>query len=167
MRAVIVSLPKSGTRMIQSLLDSHPEISCKFGNSGADVPVVHFHNLRWKWLTDPNVKVILLERSYIEGAISEMVDPYGERASGRYDLSQKAVQVVARRRQLYTELLRPHADLVLQYETITESRDVREWRCDGLCDLLGISRRILICSMRRLPRVRPKNVEELRCGTLV
>lgn len=153
--------------MLTSLIDSHPDISCRFGDSDADVGVFHFHNVKWKWLDDPNIKKVLLERGIVEGSISEMVSPHGQRADGRYHLTPESVQRVAQRRRLYTELLRPYADLVLNYETITNGgEEVYEWQSDELCDLLGVSRRMLTCSMRKLLYVRPKNVEELRAGTI-
>lgn len=162
MRALIMTLPKSGARMLTSLIDSHPDISCCFNDSIVDVGVFHFHNLQWEWLVDSRITKVLLERDIFTGAVSEMVSPHGERANGQYVLSTQSVNLVRQRRQLHTELLRTYADFVLSYEAITGGREVFEWQSDKLCDLLEISRHTMVCSMRMLRKMIPGNLEELR-----
>ena len=164
MRAIVITLPKSGTRMMTSLLNSHPEIDCRFNSDDGEVGVFHFHNVRWEWLQLP---MVLIERDYFDGAVSEMVSPHGERANNQYELSVRSVQTAINRRKLYTELLRRHADLVLKYEDLTNNgEEITELDCPELCDVLGVESRIFTTDFRKMEKMIPKNIGEIRARTI-
>jgi hypothetical protein len=148
--------------MLISLLNSHPDISCCFNSTDADVGVFHFHNLEWCWVNDPTIKKILLERDIFNGAVSQMVSPHGHRANGLYTIDQRSLNIAMKRRRLYTELLRPHAGFVLKYEAIAEKgKEVFDWQSDELCDFLEIARCEMFSSMRKMRKMLPRNLEEL------
>lgn len=147
--------------MLASFLNSHPDISCAF-NSDADISIFHFHNVQWDWLKLPT---ILIERDYFDGAVSEMVSP--QRANHKYELSVYSVQVAINRRKLYTELIRPHADLVLRYEDLTNGgEEITQLDCPELCDVLGVERRLLTTDFQKLKKMIPKNIGEIRARAI-
>lgn len=147
-----------------SLLDSHPEISCRFNADDCDVGIFHFHNVHYEWLGLP---MILIERDYFDGAVSEMVTPHGQRANYQYELTEQSVQIALNRRKLYTELLRPFADLVLSYEYLTNNGDeITELDCPELCDVLSIEHRVLTTDLQKMKKMVPKNIGELRARTI-
>jgi len=156
--------------MLTSLLDSHPDISCAFDSAkgvaeAADVGVFHFHNFQWKWRKKP---LIFVRRDIFWGVISELVSPHGERANEEYEFSQDTVQLRYNRRQLYTNLMAHNADLVLEYEDITDNgQEITEWSNPDLCTLLGIEDRVFTTQQKKLKKMQPKNLEALRGGTIL
>jgi hypothetical protein len=161
MKAFVVTLPKSGTRLLTSLLNSHPDLTCRFGDEAADVGVFHFHNVRWTWAH--SIPMILLTRDYFEGAISELVSPQGGRVDEQFRLTPASVDRVHQRRELYTELLRPHASYVMSYEDLTDNgQEILTRELPEICEMLGVRTALLTSAVSRLPRAVPANIEELR-----
>lgn len=157
---LLLSLPRSGTHLVRSLIDSHPETSCAFGAS-ADVGVFHYPGIKWDWLT--NKKVILLTRDYFNGAISDLST---NRASGIYTLPVESVRMAVEKRRRYTELLKPYADLVVSYEEMTGGAEIGSWDCDELCDLLGVGRCTFRTKVKKREAQIPSNLEELYASTI-
>jgi hypothetical protein len=71
------------------------------------------------------------------------------------------VELVRQRRKLCTELLRPYAGLVLNYDEMTKGKDLTHWKCDELCDLLEVDRKEFVCSHRKAEAMIPANIGEL------
>jgi hypothetical protein len=170
---LLMSLPRSGSKMLCSMLGSHPQIACPhepfFNQERRDnyrayleslqgevvIGHVHFHHLSPAMFADAMPK-ILLERDYADGAISQILNG-SRRPDRQFEIKREYVQIAAEERQRRTEIMRPHADLVLTYEQLTTT-DASKL----ICEFLGVDVMPLLPRTRKTPPSRPANYEALR-----
>ena len=174
---LLFSLPRSGSRMLCSMLDSHPQVNCwheylvegqidedmaKLSENGK-VAVGHCQwNLARK-LYGKYPTILLYREDETRGAIGQMMLSI-PRAHGEYMLKPDTVKRVARERREHIEEMKQHADLLISYEEITDNKPTRiapQAVSDKLCDFIGVSRWMLYTdSAKKEPPKLPKNLKD-------
>ncbi len=149
-----MSLPRSGTQLITSLVDSHPDITCRHDMRICDVGHAHFDQLRWEYLQSDMIK-ILITRDYEKGAISEIWQPYRNYEYDPTDVYMKRrIAFVAGQRELKTKLMMEHTDFTIDYDNLTEGKEILEWDCPELCLLFGIKNQTFTTNFKKFPEIR-------------
>lgn len=151
MNFLLLSLPRSGSALLCSLLDSHPDITCPHECIRYDYLKeldalsgrVCIGHAQYRRITDEVLKsdipkIFLKRDDYAAGAVSEIA--LGHKwAQGLHVINPELVQRVAKDRQEKTERLLPYADFVVTYEDITHGEDINSVRLDDICQFVGVS----------------------------
>ena len=156
-----MSLPRSGTQLVTSLVDSHPDITCRHDMRMCDVGHAHFDQLRWDYIQSDMIKV-LITRDYRKGALSEICQTAWLECGDRVvDLTdrylKRRVAFIAGQRELKTELMRPYADYIIDYDNLTKGQEILEWSCPELCILFGIKKHTFTTNFKKFPEIRIKD----------
>jgi len=131
---IIHSLPRSGTRMLCGMLQSHPDIH----------EVIHEHwgtEAEWRaaggclmqyqhvpdWAWDVDATRIHFTRDYHDGALSQLLMSYHALPNGTFDVPQFVVDELAEQRQALDKQLRERVafDFCLSYEQITGGKNAK------------------------------------------
>lgn len=183
---LLLSLPRSGSRMLCDLLNSHPDIACEhelYGDPdkrsdyrgaldnlsdkyGKPVAVGHaqYGQLHSSMLIDKIKRLLLVREDKLRGAISAMLMGV-PRANGLFRLESWQVRQLQDERALHTAIMRPHADEVVTYEELTGGEaivELAETQARRLCAFFGVTYHPLTTTVRKNYPKLPENLEELR-----
>ena len=189
-RVLLLSLARSGSTMLCEMLDSHPHVVCRHEwtndwrrarmfdgsmdalarSSGKPVVVVHaqFDQI-YPAMLRPGLPRILLERDYINGALSEMRSLHGNPAGATFALPNAQFAKRVAERNARTTMMRAFADLSVSYEALTGNEDVvamPEVVGQQLCAFLGVPYYEMRPRRRKNKAWQPANMEELEHAVL-
>lgn len=121
-----------------------------------DVGHMHFDQLSWDHIQSDMIKV-LITRDYKKGALSEEWQGHRE---DLYDPSavytKRRIAFITQQRELKTELMKPYADYIIDYDDLTKGQEILEWSCPKLCFLFGIKKYTFTTNFRKFPEIRIK-----------
>lgn len=167
---VILALPRTGTKMLVSALESHPQIdkvTHEFNGTEEEFrahPYV-LSNRYHDWMDC--TKIALTRENSVAGAKSLLLMTYNNfklLPPGTVEIPIDEVVKSARfRREQEAEFSRL-ADYTVSYEDLTEGEDTEElpeWFSRDFCRLVGITPYPLVSSIRQSQRIILKNESEL------
>ena len=180
-RFILMSQPRTGSRLLCSLLSSHPAIACphevlaekKFRNKkafpraleimpGRRIVVAHGHHeyLTKEVLALDAPKILLTRKDYIRAAQSALYMNVS-RAAGFYAEPSQIKAYAAMRERLDDEM-RQYADFEFDYSDFANNDDTTKTaELFELQDFIGASRTLLKTTAERSIYTKPGNLEEL------
>jgi len=102
---------------------------------------------------------VLITRDYEKGALSEIWQTHRDQV---YDPTDRYIKrriiFIAGQRELKTELMRPYADYIIDYDILTKDKEISEWSCPELCLLFGIKKHTFTTDFKKFPEIRTKDI---------
>lgn len=189
---LLISLPRSGTKLLASALGSHADIACehagKYQLSDSNVEayrlrakynkpkvVLHaqaYHLISHPFLLDlPVPKLMIARDDEVRGAISECTQSFGRREGGKdnkFTLRPEMVERVYQERMRFKAILTDAADLIVSYEDIVRDmnqQQLGDHHSELLCNFMEVEKQALFVSTEADPPCRPTNMEDIyaRC----